>query len=382
MGRARIATIVAVNRLHRWSLDRSHLFWVMALPLSIVLVLGASLTPMTAGAFVPTHPYEVALSAPDDATRKALSAAFGNAADHVRVTTYDTADGARRAVLRRDRDVAVVVPGTFPTMPIAIVGAPGAVGVEVVAALLRDVLAADDALLAAVYGVAPVPVTVTTVPDERAVEAPTGAGEAWRQADAYRYFSVAMAIFFALITAHAGLTEHAKEGRGGIAARTRASGVDDATRTLAGVMGSVAFVAAVLCVLALGTWVLFGVSWGNPIGWLALTAVGAVALVAVNLLVLAAVPEPAAFESIGGVVTIAMAIVGGSLTSLVTMPEALVSRSTWLPNRALLDGYFALSAGGGWSDLVGPIARMALAAVVAFALAAVVSALRPAREVR
>jgi hypothetical protein len=330
MGRARIAAIVAANRLHRWSLDRSHVFWVLALPLSIVLVLGASLTPLTDGSFVPTRPYEVALAAGDADTAQALAAALGNAPDHVRVTTRGTPDEARRAVLQRERDVAVIVPGTFPTTPITIVGAPGDVGVQVVAALLREVLAADDTLLGAVYGVVPVPVTITTVPDETVIDAQTGAGEAWRNVDAYGYFSVAMAIFFALITAHAGITEHAKEGRGGIAARARASGVDGGTRTLAGVIGSAAFVAVVLSVLALGTWGLFGVSWGHPLGWLALTAVGSVAFVAVNLLVLAAVPEPAAFESIGGVITLAMAILGGSVTSLLALPEPLTSRFTWL----------------------------------------------------
>lgn len=382
MGRVRIATIVAANRLHRWSLDRSHLFWVVALPLSIVLVLGASLTPSTDGAFVPTRPYEVALAAPDDATRRALAAALGNAPEHVRVTTFDTADAARGAVLRRDLDVAVIVPAAFPTLPIRVVGAPGDVAVEVVSALLRDAVPADEALLGAVYGVTPAPVVVTPVPDQRPVEAPAGAGEPWREVDAYGYFSVAMAIFFALFTAHAGLTEHAKEGRGGIAMRTRAFGVDDATRTLAGVVGSATYVAVVLGVLALCTWGLFGFDWGDPMGWLLLTAVGSIALVAVYLLLLAAVPEPAAFESIGGIVTIAMAILGGSVTSLGTMSESLVARFTWLPNRALLDGYFALSAGGGWLELAGPIARLTLVAAVAFALAAFVSSRRPAREVR
>lgn len=382
MRRARIAAVIAVNQLHRISLDRSHLLWMVALPLALVLVLGASLTPLMGGAFEPTQPFEVAVTAGDAAAGQAVATALGRAPEHLRVTTQQVADDARRRVLQRQGDVAVIVPDDFPAAPMTLVGAPGHVAVEVVAAVIREVMAADEALLGAAFGAAPVPLTVTTVADDVPADAPAGAGEAWRQADAYGYYAVGMAVFFALITAHAGLMEHAADGRGGIAARTRAMGVGRGTRMLGGVLGSVAFVAAVLGALALGSWGLFGVGWGDPVAWLALTAVGSIAFVAVNLLVLAAVPQPAAFESIGTVVNMGMGMLGGSLTPLAVFPEALSSRFTWLPNRALLDGYLALSAGGGWSDLAGPFARMALAAVVAFALAAIVAMARAAREDR
>ena len=382
MGRARIALVVAANQLHRMSFDRSHLLVGLVLPLALVLVAGASPTPLDGGGFVPTRPYEVALVGGDSAARQALETALGNAGAYVRVTTVAAADDARRDVLERRRDVAVIVPEGFPITPLTLVGAPGSASTEVVTGVIGAVLDADEALVGAALGAAPVPITTTTIAAHAADEAPTGASAAWRQADTYGYFSVAFAVFFALIAAHSGLTAHAASGRDGLAARMRAVGVGRGTRTLGGAMASTAFVALVLGAVALGTWALFGVDWGNPLGWLALTVVGAAAFVALNLLVLAALPQPAAFESLGVVVNMAVAMLGGAMVPLFVLPDALASRFAWLPTRALLDGYFVLSAGDGWPGLGGPLARMALAAAGALAMAAIVSAARGAREGR
>ena len=383
MGRLRIAAIVAANQLQRMSFDRSHLIVGLVLPLALVLVAGGSNPPqLGGGGFVPTRPYEVALVAGGSAAREAVATALGEAEAFVRVTTVATADDARRDVLERRHDAAVIVPEDFPVTPLTLVGAPGSVSMEVVAGVIGERLDADEALVGAALGVAPVPVTTTKVAADAPGEAPTGAGAAWRDAGAYGYFSVALAVFFALIGAHTALIVHAAGGRGGLAARTRAAGVGRGTRTLGGVMASAAYVALVLAAVALGSRVLFGVDWGGPLGWLALTAVGALAFVGLNLLVLAAMPHAAAFESLGIVVNMAVAMLGGTMVPLFVLPDALASRFTWLPTRALLDGYFVLSAGGGWADLGGPLVRMAVAAAVAFALAAIVSAARTAREER
>ena len=382
MGRLRVAVVVAANQLQRMSFDRSHLLLGLVLPLALVLVSGASPTPLDGGGFVPQKPYDVALVAGDSAARQAVATALGNAEAYVRVTTVATADDARSDVLERRRDVAVIVPEDFPDTPLTFVGAPGSVSIEVVTGVIGEVLDADEALVGAALGAAPVPVATTTVAAHAPDVAPAGAGAAWRQASSYGYFSVAFAVFFALIGAHTGLTVHAASSRDGLAARMRAAGVGRGTRTLGGVMASAAYVALVLAAVALGSWALFGVDWGGPLGWLALTAVGSVAFVALNLLVLAALPHAAAFESLGVVVNMAVAMLGGTMVPLFVLPDALASRFTWLPTRALLDGYFALSAGGGWPDLGGPLVRMALAAAVAFVLAAIVSAARTAREER
>jgi ABC-2 type transport system permease protein len=343
---------------------------------------------LDSGGFVPTRPYEVALVAGDSAAGQAVATALGRAEAYVRVATVASAADARRDVLQRARDVAVIVPDDFPTSPLTLVGAPASAGVEVVAGVIGEVLDADEALVGEALGAPAVPIDRTVVgaavPDvaPTRVGAPTGAGAAWRDASSYGYFSVAFAVFFALIGAHTGLTVHAASGRGGLAARMRAAGVGRGTRTLGGVMASAAYVALVLAAVALGSRVLFGVDWGGPLGWLALTAVGAIAFVALNLLVLAVLPQPAAFESLGVVANMAVAMLGGTMVPLFILPDALASRFTWLPTRALLDGYFALGAGGGWADLGGPLARMAVAAAVAFVLAAIVSTARAARGER
>ena len=382
MRRLRIAAVVAANQLHRMSFDRSHVVLGLLLPLALVLVSGASPTPLDGGGFVPTRPFDVALVAGDSAAGQAVATALGRAEAYVRVATVASAADARRDVLQRTRDVAVIVPDDFPTSPLALIGAPASAGVEVVAGVIGEVLDGDEALVGAALGAAAVPIEVTVVAAAVPAAAPTGAGAAWREASTYGYFSVAFAVFFALIGAHTGLTVHAAGGRGGLAARMRAAGVARGTRTLGGVMASVAYVALVLAAVALGSKVLFGVDWGGPLGWLALTAVGAIAFVALNLLVLAVLPQPAAFESLGVVANMAVAMLGGTMVPLFVLPDALASRFTWLPSRALLDGYFALGAGGGWSDLGGPLTRLAVAATLAFALAAIVSTVRTARAER
>jgi ABC-2 type transport system permease protein len=383
MGRLRIAAVIAGNQLHRMSLDRSYLLLGIVLPLVLVLVAGGSNPPQLGGrGFVPTRPYAVALVAGDSAARQAVATALGDAEAYVRVTTVAAAEDARRDVLERRSDVAVIVPEGFPVTPLTLVGAPGSVSIEVVAGVIGEVLDADAALVGAALGAAPVPVATTVVAAAVPDEVPTGVGAAWREASSYGYFSVALAVFFALIGAHTGLIVHAASARDGLAARMRAVGVDRVTHTLGGVMASTAYVALVLAAVALGSWALFGVDWGSPLGWLALTAVGAVAFVALNLLVLAVLPRPATFESLGVVANMAVAMLGGTMVPLFVLPDALVSRFTWLPTRTLLDGYFALSVGGGWTDLRGPLLRTALAAAVALALAAIVSMARAAREDR
>lgn len=382
MDRLRTAAVIAANQLQRMALDRTHLLLGLVLPLALVLVAGASPTPLDDRSFVPLRPYDVALVTGDSAAGQAVATALGRAETLVRVTPVADADEARRDVLERIHDVAVIVPDGFPESPLTFVGAPGTASTEVVAGVIGNVIDADEALVGAAFGVEPVPATTTLVAAAAPTDAPTGASAAWRETDTYGYFSVAMAVFFSLIAAHTALTVHAAGVRGGIAARLRAAGVRRGTRTLGGVLASVAYVVVVLAGLALATAVLFGVGWGGPLGWLALTALGSVAFVAVNLLVLVALPTPAAFDSIGVVANMALAMLGGSMVPLFVLPDALVSRFTWLPTRALLDGYFAWSTGGGWSELSGPIARMAVAAVVALALAAVVSTARAARGER
>ncbi len=382
MDRLRTATVIAANQLQRMSLDRTHLLLGLVLPLALVLVVGASPTPLGDRAFVPLKPYEVALVAGDSAAGSAVATALGRAETFVRVTQVVGADEARRDVLERTHDVAVIVPDGFPEVPLTLVGAPGTASIEVVAGVIGDVIDADEALVGAALGAEPVPAAITPVAAVAPAEVPTGASAAWRKSDTYGYFSVAFAVFFSLIAAHSALNVHASGARGGLAARLRAAGVRRGARTLGGVLASVAFVAVVLAGLALATTLLFDVGWGGPLGWLALTALGSVAFVAVNLLVLVALPTPAAFESVGVFANMAMAMLGGSMVPLFVLPEALTSRFTWLPNRSLLDGYFAWSTGGGWSELSGPIVRLAVAAAVAFALSATLSTARAAREER
>jgi hypothetical protein len=276
----------------------------------------------------------------------------------------------------------VIVPDAFPDEPIALIGAPGAVAVEVVASVIREVLAADDARLGAATGTRPVAVSATAVPTAAGTEAPAGAGDAWRDASAFRYYSVGMAVFFGLVAAHTALTAHAADGRGALGDRVRALGVRRSTHRLGGVLAGTTFVASVLLVLILATWGLFGVGWGAPTPVLALTAVGAVAFTGVALALLALWPQPAAYLTGGMIAVYAMAMLGGSVSPLHVFPEAVSDLFTWLPTRALFDGYFALGAGGGWGDLGGPLSRLALAGAVAFALAAALFTVRTARVER
>ena len=378
MRAARQAATIAAHQLHRMTLDRSHLLWLVALPLLIVFVLGASLSSIMGGAFEPTRAFDVALVVGGSPAREAVHQALVAAPDYVRASPSESDEAARRSVLHREADVAVIVPDAFPDDPIEVVGAPWSAAVEVVAAVLRELLAVDDARMAAATGALPVAVSTTAVA-AAGPEAGAGATEAWRDASAFRYYSVGMAVFFGLVAAHTALTAHAADRRGALGDRVRALGVRRATHRFGGVLAAATFVASVLFTLILATWGLFGVRWGAPAPMLVLTALGAVAFAGVALALLAFLPQPKAYEAGGMIAVYAMAMLGGSVSPLHVLPEAVANLFTWLPTRALFDGYFALCAGGGWGDLGGPVSRLALGGAVAFVLAAAIFAVRTAR---
>ena len=121
----------------------------------------------------------------------------------------------------------------------------------------------------------------------------------------------------------------------------------------------------------MGTTLLVGAEWGNPVGVLilmvagVLSALGIMAVVAV----IAKTPEQAAnWQSI---VAVALGLLGGTFFPLSQAPEALVLFSKLAPHAWFLQGLGDLSAGDGLEVVIIPTLAMLAFFVVTIGIAIV-----------
>ncbi|WP_324716674.1 ABC transporter permease [Carboxydochorda subterranea] len=367
--------VIAMNLVHRLLLEGAPL-WLFALPIVIIFILGVSMRGALSGEFIPAEPYRVAVAGDRSAPAQAVTEALGAKPELFTVARAAGPAEARRSVLAREADAALIVPARFPDEPIAVVAPPGGMVAEILQPVVRA--AAAQASLA---GTEIVNMAVTEVVTPEKTGKPGRADFPWSSAGSFQYFGIGLTVMFAMFGSHAVMTYCARDRASGAYARIRASGLSLPAYLVAGFVGAVLMGSLFIAFMRVATALLFGVVWGPPLACAALSVAGAAGTAAMSFVVMSLAPRnPRLVDQAGGVLFMLLAFAGGSSLPLPLMPDWFARGFAWLPNRAMLDGYFELATGGGLSAIADELRILVVATLTLFAVAWVISSCRAAEE--
>lgn len=359
MNSMRMIGAIASNQLLRVAKDGS-VFWLFALPLLIIYVLGVTLQSAFGGGFAPASPYPVTVSAHGAALEESILGRLEGMTQYFIVARERDDADARRSVLERETSAAVIVPEAFPDEPVVVVAEPGSTVGGILAEVIRGAMDSPQT--------------------EAMTEERKGAGPLFPQ-DAMQYYAAGIMVFFAMFAAHTAMVNSAGEKSNDTYLRTRALGVSRATYVVGGFVSAALICCAFVLAMSVTTALLFGVSWGDPIAWLVLSLAGAVGLAALSFFISAVLPaKKKVVESAGSVIFSILAFMGGSTVPLPVLPGWFTEAFDWFPNRTMLDGYFVIGAGGTLGDIGENLAVLAVTALGLSAVAWVLTAAKTKEE--
>ena len=380
------ALIIAAKDLRQKLRDRSALLVGVVAPLALAALFGSILGGLGAdfGArwgFADMDGGQVATGL-RDGPLAAMEAGGG-----LELVRLSTADEARRAVEDGRVEAAIIVPAGFS----AAVGGGTAVQVEllvdsdasvsgqVAAAVLarfadqvdavelaiRTAIAAtgmpDAATMAAIAAEARDSSDPVSIEDIPAVD---------RQAPMATHYAAAMAIVFVFIAAQLGLISLHAERRSMTLARILAAPVPWWSIVAGKVIVALVIALVSLSVVVLGTSLLLGASWGDPLAVAALILATAVAATGVALLAVAFTRTEDQAGTAVAAMTMTLAILGGAFFPTSQGPEVLSQLAVISPHHWFLAGIDAVAGGGGLGPAAGPAGILALIGLVTGTLGA------------
>ncbi|MXM64702.1 ABC transporter permease [Streptomyces sp. HUCO-GS316] len=368
------ALAVARATLLRVLRDRTALFFMVLLPVAIIVVIGVTVSgfdQFRIGLVPPPRPGPVAGELTAD-----LQDSPG-----LRTRTYDTAADATTALRRAELDAVVLVPsgldadvraGRSVTVRVLVEpsGSAGHGAVSSVSAVVAEHAARlqaarfagdvtggafdDNLTLArgAEQAAAPIAVRSQTV-NGQSDFLPLG----------YSYSTPTMLVLFVFINALAGGATIVQTRRTGVYARALAAPVS--ARTLVfGETVAYLLLALLQSVLIIGIGALaFDVAWGDPLAAGALVAVWALVGTGAGVLAGALFRTPEQVHAIGPAVGIGLGMLGGCMWPLALVPDWLRSAGHAVPHAWAVDAWTTLLSRGG--DL--PAILPDLAVLTAFA---------------
>lgn len=351
--------VIAAHYLRRTALDAA-LVWLVAMPLAIIYILGITMHGLFSAEFTPAKPYRIVLALVDETQRIADS--FSQAPDYFAVDQVATEQDARRAVLEREADAAIIGTGGDPAFKV--IAPPGSVVIEILAAALRKIDQEQG------YQSPPPEQAQANGESGRAA---TALDPPWVGVGSFEYFSVAITVMFMTFACHSAMTYTAEDRTTGTYWRIRAMGISRSTYLAAG-FASAALIGAVFALMmAVMTRVLFRVVWGDSVAWTLMTIGGAVSIAALSFLIMALLPDnPRSVENAGGAVYTILSFLGGSTVPLTLMPGWFLRIFSWLPNRRMLDGYLAIAQGAGVTSLGRELLGLAAATLAMLAMAGLI----------
>lgn len=186
-----------------------------------------------------------------------------------------------------------------------------------------------------------------------------------RQAPMSTYYAAAMAIVFVFFSAQFGLVSLHAERREGTLARLLASPLRWWSIVIGKTLVSLVMALMSLAVIVLGTSILLGARWGDPLVVSALLLAAAVAATGIALLAVAFTRSEEQAGSAVAVVTMTLAILGGAFFPANQGPELMSSLSLVTPHHWFLDGVNGAASGADASSLAGPLGVLLAIGVVA-----------------
>lgn len=374
------ALAIAGASLRRLLRDRIGLFFIVLLPIVLILVIGATVQGQSE--------FRVGVSAGDAGPLAEGLVTELDASTSVDARPFDDETAARAALRRGELDAVVLVPAGFD----ATLGAGGSVRIplllndsaltgqavwsSVVAAVAEHASVVQAATFAAEHAggtpVARLPLAERThrMLARIAVETDTVDGDSDYLPLGFGYSAPTMLVLFVFINALAGGAAMIQTRRLGIYDRTLAAPV----RPRDVVLGEallyllLALMQSVLIVVA-GS-LLFGVGWGDPVAAAALIAAWALVGAGAGMLSGTVFRTPEQASAIGPAIGIALGMLGGCMWPLEIVPPAVRTLGHFTPHSWAVDGWTEiLSRGGGVADIALPLAVLTGCAAALLTLA-------------
>ncbi len=190
------------------------------------------------------------------------------------------------------------------------------------------------------------------------------AAAADRQAGYATYYAAAMAILFVFLAAQFGIMSLHAERRTRTLARMLAAPLHWWSILAGKIIVSLVLALTSLGVIIIGTALLLGAQWGDPAAVLALVLAAALAATGISLLTVAFTHNEEQAGSAIAIVSLTLAVVGGSFFPAGQGPELLSQLSRLTPHAWFLDGINGVSTGGDISSAAAPIVVLAAIGLV------------------
>lgn len=350
--RAGHVTTIAATNLRRLLRDRIGLFFTFLLPLLIIVLLGAA---------VPGNELLIGVVDQDGtAASTALTEAVDDA-DGLQVRGYDTVDDLRRAVRRQRVQGGLVVPLGYGdalergvTAEVQVVADPAAADTVAVRTRLGEVVGAQAGrlltarlLLAEVPGLDPVEAAeraAAAVDAARAdtVESTTAGSAGYQSLTTAAYAALGELVLFVFLIGLTGAGDLVETRRLGLSRRMLAAPTTSATIVVGEGAGRLAVAVAQIVAIVGLTALVFSMDWGNPLGVAAVIGPFALVATTASLLTGTLVRTPEQATSLGPVIGIAFAMLGGCMWPLEVVPEWLQTLGHLTPHAWAVDGLVAV----------------------------------------
>lgn len=199
----------------------------------------------------------------------------------------------------------------------------------------------------------------------------TSGGEAV-QFDPLAFMAPGMALMFLMFTVANGGRTLLSERAQGTLPRLLVSPTS-ASQVLGGkVLGIYLTGVVQMLILIVSSAVLFRLSWGSPLGVLALVLAAVAGAVGWGMLITALARTPGQVNAVGSAIMLTFGILGGSFFSMDNMPRWFAAISKITPNAWGLDGFTTLALGGGLPDILGSIAALLAMGAALFGVAVLI----------
>jgi ABC-2 type transport system permease protein len=189
-----------------------------------------------------------------------------------------------------------------------------------------------------------------------------------RLLDTKTYFAAGMAVFFLMFTVQFGISSLIEERTEGTLSRLLAAPLSRASIVIGKLLTSVVLGVVSVSVLVVGTSLLLGASWGNPVGVGLLVVAGVLAATGITSLIASFARTS---EQAGGwqaVVAVTLAMLGGSFFPIQQSGSFMAALSLVTPHAWFMSGLGNL-AGGDVADVLPAVGALLLMAVLTGAVA-------------
>jgi ABC-2 type transport system permease protein len=374
------ALVIAASDLRRLARDRLALFFLILLPVVIILIVGL--------AFGDAGSQRVPVGVADPGSGRLgseLRAAL-EASPALDARGYDDLEAVRKAVRRGVVAAGVVVPAGYdealragrPADVTFVVDqtrpAPAPVRTAVAATLARQAAEVRAARFAAETAGVPFDTALARAraladgQEQLRVEATTIGGREDALPTGFNYTAPANLVLFVFITSMAGAAALIEARRLGVTRRLLATPTTTATVLLGEALGRFAVALLQGLIIFLVGWLLFGVDWGDPPAALLLLVIFALVATGVGLLLGSVLRNAEQATSIGPPVGIALGMLGGCMWPLAIVPEPMRLLGHLFPQAWAMDAFIALIARD--AGLAGITRQLAVLAAFAAALLA------------